>query len=110
MYCHRITVKTAVDTRSSTTGEVTQTYTPLDTVSPARWAKIVPTGGAETINADTIVSRSTYAVYMRWDRKMAAATPKMVIDYGSRRFQIDNINDTHERRIELVFSCQELTT
>lgn len=109
MYQHRIRIRKAVDTQNSTTGEVVQTYADLDTVSPYRWAKIIPQGGLESINADSIVGVSTYSIYMRWDRVMNGITPKMIVTFGSRTLQIVSVNNTQERNVEIVLGAQELT-
>jgi SPP1 family predicted phage head-tail adaptor len=105
-YNKRITVKQATDSKAST-GETVQTYTALDTASPSRWAAVHPLGGTEDVNAEELVDVSTHRVAMRWDKAMSTATPKMVIDYGTRRFQITQVNNTQEANIELVFMCRE---
>jgi SPP1 family predicted phage head-tail adaptor len=69
------------------------------------WAFIRPLGGGETWHGNQATAESTHRVEMRYN---TIAQAQMRLAYGLRTFEINNVNDTDERHIELVLNCKEL--
>jgi len=104
---HLVTVKHAVQTRDGTSGEFLQSYEPIDGANPTRCASVKPLSGRELQTAREVQADVTHLIEMPWDKRTAEATPKCVIQFGARVFQVLSVLDVEERGITLQFLCKE---
>jgi SPP1 family predicted phage head-tail adaptor len=96
----RITIQHQTITRDGFGAEV-PTWATLATV----WAKIITTGGVETIDAPQVATATiTHEVTIRW---RSDVTPLMQVLWGTRTLTIRAVVDDNVRRM-LVLSCDEV--
>lgn len=101
---HKITVQSATESTDSY-GGTTQTWSTYTTC----WAAIDPISGREFFSAQQVNSELTSKIYVGYDSKTAAITPKMRISYNGRTFRIVsppiNVNEMNR---EILLMCAEL--
>lgn len=88
----------------SAAGGITDQWTKLFD----QFAQVRPVRGREAYIADQLLSELSHVVVMRWSSQSSAITVKNRIIYDNRIFQIQNIIDVEERKIELRFYCVEI--
>lgn len=98
---HLVTINRYTPTTSAVTGEKLAGYT---AATPQVWAEIVPLSGRELLNAQQIVTDSTHQIRMRYT---ANVSHRDQILFNGRTFEIDAMNNTDERNIELVMLAHE---
>lgn len=83
------------------TGEMMPTWS---TFVAGLYAEIEPLSGAEKIQAQAINASTNMMVRVRY---IAGITPQMRVSYGTRTFQIVNVQNVKERGRELELLCIE---
>lgn len=70
------------------------------------WARIEPVRGREYYEAQKIRTVNSYKITTRYRPNL---NESMIIQYGSRQFEIENIVDPYEAHVYLEFYCTEKT-
>jgi len=96
----QITFQTESGT-ADTYGATGGTWTDTSTV----WAGVITTGGREFYAAQKLNAETTAVFKIRYK---AGLLPTMRIKYGTRYFNILNINDVDEGRREMLITCKEV--
>lgn len=68
------------------------------------WARIEPARGKEYYEATKVRTESSYKITIRY---RANLNESMLIKYGSRQFEIQDILDPYERHVMLECYCTE---
>lgn len=69
------------------------------------WAGVITTGGREFYAAQKLNSETTAVFKIRY---RTGLVPTMQIKYGTRYFNILNINDVDEGHREMLITCKEV--
>ena len=96
---HRIVIESAVRVPDNG-GGATRTWVPVAEV----WAAIDPIKGTETIVAEAVAGRVTFAIHIRYRNDL---TPAMRFRLGTRNFEILSVLDADDRRRFLKCLVQE---
>lgn len=70
----------------------------------AIWAEIKPLSGRELVEAQQVVADASHLVTIRY---LSGVTPQKRILFGTRELYIESVQNTDERRRELVLTCVE---
>lgn len=101
---HRVTLKNSSPVPDGDGGftEVLTTLTPATV-----WASIAPATARdlERVVAGTVESAATHLVRVRYH---PGITTKTRLLYGSRMLNVTSVQNTDERKIELVLVCEEV--
>lgn len=65
---HRVAIERNISTRSGTTGELTESWEPVDEV----WAQISPLSARDFIAAQAVQSQMTARILLRWRNDLTA--------------------------------------
>lgn len=104
MKSRRLNVQITIQTKSTTYntyGEPVDTWADTHTV----WAGFISKGGSEFYGAQKL-NASTTAVVSMW--YISGITTENRIKYGSRYFEILNVNNADEANNELLLSVKEV--
>ncbi len=73
------------------------------------WAEIVPAGGSETKNLESLQPDVSHVITVRYGGAInpTRVTPKLRILYGVRQFEIASVLNTDERNQQLVIAATE---
>lgn len=96
---HRVTWYSATET--NTNGQIGTTYTNQGDF----WASVIPTGGGEATVSNKVQANITHKVVMR---RVGVIKPKDKLIFETRTLQIESVQDTNERKRELILACREV--
>ena len=97
---HRVTIESRTQTQSST-GMATDTWSTFAKV----FAEIKTVSGNESINADQVQAEQTHIVKIRFCPNI---TTSMRVNYESRYFDINVIDNVMEHDRTLLLWCREV--
>lgn len=98
----RVTVRNLIETQSTITGELVQTWS---TVLDGAWASVEPLQGREYFAASQFQSRITTKVTLRYST--VNITPKMIVVYGTHIYNIESVIKPEMRNQEYQLMCFE---
>jgi SPP1 family predicted phage head-tail adaptor len=98
---HRVTFLTKVVTKDPDTGANQTTYTQFATV----WGEPNPTGGRKFFDASRLNVESLETLSIRY---LCGLNEQMQLQMLGRNFEILNIQDVQERRIQMMLAVREL--
>lgn len=101
-YRHSVTVEKYTSTKDATGAPVLTWVTHCKVM-----AAIYPGRGKELAQDGKLLSQGMFSIWMRYDSRTADIDHKMRIKYGSRIFEILDINNLEERNVKLEFVCKE---
>lgn len=99
---HRITIQTKSVAKGSAGGTV-ETLADLYTC----YADIESIAGREYQGQGQVKSESTHKFWIWYDRTIGMITPKMLISFDSRLFDIESVVDRDERKVKLLIMAVE---
>jgi len=102
-----MTRRIEIQTKTSTSDAFNQPIESWSTVSTI-WAEITTTGGGEFYAAQKLHASTQALFKVRYDSSNKTITTKARIKYGSRIFEILNINNVDEANQELNISAKEV--
>lgn len=98
---HRISFNKTNEARN-THGEMVQT----DSATFYAWSEIKPKSGGNNFIAKQHTEKTTHEITVRYNSQIKA---ELTINYGSRKFEIENIINSFERNRELILICKEFS-
>lgn len=104
---HRVTIRNLVETQSTITGQMAQSWS---TLSTAVWASIDPITSRsykEQFVAQQHLSQIDCVITVRY---LSGISVKGKVINGSAEYNIEAIFDTEERNRELQLMCSRVTT
>jgi SPP1 family predicted phage head-tail adaptor len=100
-YRHTVSITLQTQTGTGDRGQDVYSTTTIGTVP----AKIEPLAGRKQEIARQIVPTATHEVTIRY---LAGVTPNCKVVFGSRTFNIGNVNNIKENNYHLVLTCVEV--
>lgn len=98
----RVTVRNLIETQSTITGELVQTWS---TVLDGVWASVEPLQGREYFAASQFQSKVNTKVIMRYST--VNITPKMVVANGTHIYNIESVINPELGNREIQLMCFE---
>lgn len=100
---HKITVHNLIETQSTTTGEMVQSWS----TGACVWAAIEPLQGRELFAAQQYQAKVDTRITVRYSPETTPITAKSMVNHstGDVDYFIESIINPEERNVELQFMC-----
>jgi len=100
---HKVTIRNLVETQSTVTGEMVQTWSTGASV----WASIEPLQGRELWQIQQLQARVDTRITVRYSNETTSITAKSMLAHstGDQDYFIEGIINPDERNIELQMMC-----
>jgi len=102
-YNRRVSLQSYTESKS-VSGQVTKSWTTYATI----WAKIRTMSGTEKVRNDQPVGLLSMEVTIRYSSDVSGVSVKDRILYGSDTFDIKNVRNVDEQRIEIRMLCTQV--